>query len=604
MFIRKKEKIAPNTLKRYFSYQLVESIRTNRGPRQNILLTIGHDFDLSDEERKTLANRIDEIVSGIKSLFTYPSHIESLAQNFSKQLIQKQSLPCLQDSLKQAVDDYHHVNVNSLENENSRDIGVEHICLETFKKLEIDSILKQHGFTDRQVEVAAGAIIGRLAGNVSELGTFEWLQEISGLDELMHTSFSKLSLNSLYKIGDSLIAIKKPIEEHLKEKESHLFSFSNTVALYDLTNVYYEGQALGNSKAKKGRSKERRSDCPLITLGVVYNLEGFPLSSDIFEGNVSEPKTLETVLNRLPITSETIVVLDAGLGTEDNLKWLRSKQICYIVCSRKRTHTIPEDLVLQCVKQKTGQSVYAAAVNDSQTNEKLIYCRSEAKLASEKKWMDQVQVNFEKALQNIAESLEKKNGKKDCKSILVRIGRAKERYSRIAQFYQIDVQSDSENKHVQTITWKCNLEKASDRFDGGYCLRVYGLDWNSQKLWDTYIMLTKAEEGFRCLKGQLGLRPIYHQKETRADSHLFITLLSYHIMQSILYQLEKKDIFISWDKLRKNLRTHNRITTTFLTKEDKKIHIRATSNPKAFHMDIYSALELESKPLEKTKTIV
>jgi hypothetical protein len=602
MFIRKTLKIDPKTSKEYFSYQLVESIRTERGPRQNILLTIGNDFDLSAEERKALANRINEIVSGINPLFAYPSHIESLAQSFSKQLIQKQSLPCLETNPKQSQD-YHHVNVNSLENENSRDIGVEHICLETFKKLEIDSVLKQNGFSDRQVEVAAGAIISRLAGNVSELGTFEWLQEISGLDELMQASFSKLSLNTLYKIGDSLIAIKKPIEEHLKRKESDLFSFANTVALYDLTNVYYEGQALGNLKAKKGRSKEKRNDCPLITLGVVYNSEGFPLTSDIFEGNVSEPKTLETVLNRLPINLETIVILDAGLGTEDNLKWLRSNQIRYIVCSRKRNHNIPEGLSLQCVKQRKGQSVYAAAVKDEQTNEKLIYCQSESKLASEAKWMDQVQVNFEKALRNIAEGLTKKNAKKDYKSILIRIGRVKERYSRIAQFYQIDVQTDSENKFAQAVTWKCNIEKATDRFDGSYCLRVYGLDWDSQKLWDTYIMLTKAEEGFRCLKG-LGLRPIFHQKETRADSHLFITLLAYHIMQSILYQLEKKGIFLSWDKLRKNLRNHNRITTTFLTKEGKKIHIRATTNPKAFHKEIYSALELESKPLGKTKTII
>jgi hypothetical protein len=602
MFIRKKEKIAPNTLKKYFSYQLVESIRTDRGPRQNILLTISHDFELSDTERKILANRIDEIVSGNKSLFIYPPNIESLAHSFAKQLIQKQALPCF-PSLNQPTD-YHEVDVNSLENENSRNIGVEHLCLETFKKLELDSKLKQLGFTDRQVEVAAGAIIGRLTGKVSELATYEWLQNISGLDELMQTSFNKLSLNSLYKIGDSLRNNKKSIEDHLRNKESELFSLANTVALYDLTNVYYEGQALGNAKAKKGRSKERRSDCSLITLGVVYNPEGFPLTSDIFEGNVSEPKTLEVVLNRLSIDQKTIIVLDAGLGTEDNLKWLRSKQMRYIVCSRKRSHTIPDGLSLQCVKQKKGQSVHAAAVKDELSGEILVYCQSEAKSASEQKWMNLVQVNFEKALKKIAEGLQKKNTKKGYQLILGRIGKLKERYSRIAQFYEIYVQEDSENKQAKSITWKCDLEKANKRFDGGYCLRVYGLNWDCKQLWDTYIMLTKAEEGFRCLKGHLGLRPVYHQKEARSDSHLFITLLAYHLMQSILYQLEEKEIYFSWEKLRKCMSTQVRITTTFLTKEGKKIHIRSTSNPEAFHKTIYSALKIESKPLKKTKTII
>lgn len=602
MFIRKTIKVDPKTLKEYFSYQLVESIRTNRGPRQNILLTIGNDFDLSKEERKDLANRIDEIVSGINSLFSYPVHIESLAQGFAKQLIQKQSLLCLEVK-KEQLTEYHHVNVNSLENENSREIGVEHICLEIFKKLNVDLVLKQNGFTERQIEITAGLIIGRLAGNVSELAIHEWLQKTSGLDELMQTSFNKLSLNTLYKTADSLLAIKKPLEEHLKKKEADLFSFANTVALYDLTNVYCEGQALNNPKAKKGRSKEKRSDCPLITLGVVYNPEGFPLASDIFEGNVSEPKTLEIVLKRLPIDSKTIVVLDGGLGTEANLEWLREHKIPYIV-SKRGNSVIPEGLVTECVKQKKGQNVYAAIDRDNRTNEKLVYCQSEAKLASEKKWTNQVQLNFEKALQVISDGLEKKKNKKKYQSVLIRIGRLKEKYSRIAQFYQIDVQADDEHKHAIKITWTCDVEKIINRFDGGYCLRTHGLDWGCEKLWNTYIMLTKAEAGFRYLKSNLGLRPIYHQKEARADSHLFVTLLAYHIMQSILYQLEKKGIFISWDKLRKNLRSHNRITTTFLTKEDKKIHIRATSNPEAFHKDIYSALGLNPKPLAKTKTII
>lgn len=602
MFIRKKEKISPSTLKKYFSYQLVESVRTEKGPRQRILLTIGNAQDLSEDERKMIARRIEEIASGIDSLLDCPSYIESLAKSFAKQLIQKQSLP-INTNEKNAFD-YHHVNINSLENENARSIGIEHISLETFKKLELHILLKQHGFTDRQIQVVAGVIIGRLAGNVSDLATYEWLKDISGLDELMHTSFGHLSLNTLYRVSDSLRKIKKQIEEHLRHKESDLFSFANTVALYDLTNIYCEGRAQNNPKAKKGRSKDRRSDCPLITLGVVYNSDGFPLTSDIFEGNVSEPKTLENVLKRLPININTIIVLDAGLATEENLKWLRLNHKPYIVCSRKRSHTIPSGIVLKPVKEKRGQSVHAACVKDELTKETLVYCQSETKLASEEKWMEQVQANFEKALQKTAEGLRKKRSKKGYRLILERIGRLKQRYSRIAQFYQIDIQSDDKGKQAQNIIWKCNIEKARGHFDGGYCLRVHGLDWNCQQLWDTYIMLTKAEEGFRCLKTNLGLRPVYHQKETRADSHLFISLLAYHIMQSILYQLEKQGVFLSWEKLRKGMSTHQRVTTTFQTKEGKKLHIRATTNPEAFHQKIYMALSLESKPLKKTKTII
>jgi transposase len=420
----------------------------------------------------------------------------------------------------------------------------------------------------------------------------------------MHTSFSRLSLNTLYNIGDSLRRVKEPLEAHLRQREQSLFSFADTVVLYDLTNVYYEGAAQWNKKAKKGRSKDRRSDCPLITLGVVYNPQGFPLSSDIFEGNISEPKTLEIVLKRMPINLNTIVVLDGGLGTEENLKWLRSQGMRYIVCSRKRQHIMPDGLPLQYVKQKEGQSVYAASMKAEETEETLVYCKSEAKSASEEKWKRQVQANFEKALQKIADGLHKKGARSGYRPILERIGRLKERYARIAQFYSISIQADEKTQKVQSLSWEFNLEKAAERFDGGYCLRVFGLEWGCQQLWDTYIMLTKAEEGFRCLKGQLGLRPVFHRKETRADSHLFITLLAYHVMQSVLFQLEQKGIFLRWEKLRRHMSTHLRITTSFQTKEGKKIHIRSTSNPESFHTQIYSALGIDPHPIKKTKTIL
>lgn len=599
MFIRKTLKIDPESKKRYYSYQLIESIRTERGPRQNILLNLGN-IELTDENRKLLANRIEEISTGTNSFFVYSDHIEKMAQNYAKMLIRKQSSP-----LPSPKDiDYQTVDINSIEHENMRTVGLEHVCLETFRQLELDTKLLECGFTKRQVELAAALVIGRLSGKISELSTFQWLQNTSALDDLLETSFAQLSLKSIYSIGDLLFKNKEFLEEHLKIKEANLFSLKNTIALYDLTNTYFEGSAKSVPKAQKGRSKEKRSDCPLVTLGVVFNSQGFPLKTDIFEGNVSEAKTLETVLKRLNSQNiKPIIVLDAGLATEDNIKWLQAEEYPYIVCSRKRTQVMPEGLNFEIVKEKTGQSVRAACIKNSATHETLVYCQSEATFATEQKWKNHAQKNFEAGLNKMSNGLQKKNCTKSYRLLLERLGRLKQRYRRISQYYNIEIIPDENGIYTKSITWNLNEKELDDRFNGGYCLRVHLLEWTSKELWETYIMLTEAENGFRCLKSELGLRPIFHQKGIRVDGHLFVTVLAYHVMQTILYRLKENGIHMQWQTFRAYMNTQARITTSFRDQANRQIRIRSTTNPESIHKEIYVALIIDPRPGKKIKSI-
>lgn len=599
MFIRKTLKTDPTTKKRYYSYQLIESMRTERGPRQVILLNLGN-IELSDEERKLLANRIEAITTGANSFFSCPDHVETLAQNYAKRLIQKQSHP-LPSILKEV--DYQTVDLNSIKHESMRTVGLEHICFETFRLLELDRKLEKLGFTQRQIELTAALIIGRLAGKTSELSTFQWLQNATALNELFETSFERLSLKSIYKIGDLLHKKKEEIETHLRTKEATFFGFKNTIALYDLTNTYFEGSAKSIGKAKKGRSKEKRNDCPLVTLGVVFNPQGFPLKTDIFEGNVSEPKTLEEVIKRLDYQNvKPIIVLDAGLATEDNIKWLKAEKFPYIICSRKRSQPIPEGLNFEIVKERKDQNVRAACVKNPETNETFVYCQSEATLATERKWKTTAQKGFEAGLNKMANGLQKKNCTKSYTLLLERLGRLKQRYRRISQFYNIEIIPDKKGINTKSISWSYNEKDSDDRFNGSYCLRVHLLEWTSKELWDTYIMLTEAENGFRCLKGELGLRPIFHQKESRVDGHLFITLLAYHIMQTILYKLKEKGINLRWPTLRSYMNTQARITTTFQNKNNQQIRIRSTTTPEHIHKEIYTALNIVPKPGKTLKS--
>jgi len=239
MFIRKTIKKDKNTKKIYHSYQLVEAYRTDRGPRQHILLTITYNQSLSKEERKLLANRIEELASSVQSLLAYPDHIETLAQAFARQLTENVPVKRASDKKENSESenseknktDYETVDLNSVEHINCRTVGLEHICLETIQKLQLDQKLKEFGFTQKEVTTAIGSIIGRLVSARSERAMHFWLQNNTALDELIGADFSKLSLGQCYQISDKLLNKKDEIEKHLAFIEKDIFNLDNAIVL-------------------------------------------------------------------------------------------------------------------------------------------------------------------------------------------------------------------------------------------------------------------------------------------------------------------------------------------------------------------------------------
>ncbi len=606
MFIRKKAKKDKSSNKTYYSYQLVESVRTERGPRQRILLYLNSELDLTKEERHHLASCIEDSIKGTKRLFPYPEKIEKLAQIFAKQLVGKQAERLPENTQEEKKTDYHTVDCNTIQHEYARGVGIEYIALKMFQKLGLKEKLSEIGLTKRQVDIATGVIIGKLAQPSSERATHTWLQKQSAIDELMDCDFSRLSLNSVYQVADLLLKEKDTLEEHLQVTEKSLFSLEETVILYDLTNTYLEGTAKGIEKAKRGRSKEKRSDCPLVTLGLIIDENGFIKKSTILPGNVSEPKTLQEAIEKVGYDDKKkpVIVLDAGFATEENLQWLREKERPYIVCSRKRIGKIPQDLSLEIVQEKKGNIVKAAQVIDENTEEAIVYCHSVMKEKKEESMKDSSQKHFEEALKKLREGLTKKRCMKAYDKVVEKVGRLKEKYRSISSHYKIIVVADESSKQAVDISWNLNSETCEKRFSGIYQLRTYKLQWDSKKLWNTYVMLTEVEESFRCLKSELGLRPVYHKKSSRVDGHLFITVLAYHLMKGILHELAMKGIYLNWNTLRRGMSTQVRVTTSMQTEDGKKIYIRASTQPESFHKKIYKALELPSTPGNKVKTIM
>jgi transposase len=596
MFIRKVIHIDKKNCREYHTFKLLESLRTERGPRQRMVLNLGADFTLPEEHWKDLANRIEEIVTGQNSLFACPEAVEALAEMYARRIIAYHGAA----TVKRSDPDYQRVDIDTIDNELPRSVGAEHVVCETIRVLGLDDLLITLGFNKPARDAALGVIAARLIAPSSERAAHVWLQTMSALDDLLDADFGTLSQDRVYRVSDMLLRHKKEIEDHLRVKECRLFNLEEKILLYDLTNTFFEGTGKYNGKAHFGVSKEKRSDCPLVALGLVLDADGFPKRSDVFEGNVSEPRTLEGMIAALSsagMVAKPLIVMDAGLATEGNILWLKAQGYQYIVVSRKKKGEVPAEMVT--VREDTRRMIRAALVQGA--DEVTLYCHSTDKEIKEQGIKNRFERRFEEALEKVRDALSKKHGTKRYDKVLEKIGRLKERFRRVARRYEISVAKDDKKNLATAIRWE---RKEQPDHCGLYCLRSNRLDFKEQEMFDIFAMLTDIEDTFRSMKSELGLRPVYHQKEYRSDGHLFITVLAYHIAHAILVQLRKQGISHSWATIRKGLSTHIRITTTMKRDDGKVIHIRKSARPEPFHRKIYDTLHLAHRPGKTMKTII
>jgi transposase len=563
-----------------------------------------------------LVQRIESILSGQRSLFKLPEEIETAAQRYAATIICNRSdTHDLIKNDKQDQPDYHSVDINSLEMIRPRSVGIEHVGLEAAKQLRLDNKLKELGFNKHQLNAAIGAIIGRMTVAGSELATHYWLQNHTGLGELLGYDYENMSLTRMYQVSDLLLKNKK----HLYERERNLFNFEETITLYDLTNTYFEGSGKFNSLAAHGRSKEKRSDCPLVTLGLVLDGSGFPQRSEVFKGNATESKTLKMMIYGLqkPLIdkgddrqmqllegNKPTIVMDAGIATEDNINWLKKEQYPYLVVSRKKHREFSEDEAVE-VKEDRNGTVKVQKVINEKTGEVELYCHSSQREKKQRAIQDRFSTRLEEELQKLSAGLTKKGCLKKYDKVVEKIGRLKQKYSKASKNYQIIVTKNEKTDNASHVSWEFKTPSDSpDSHPGVYCLRTNRDDLDESILWRTYTMLTDLEAVFRSLKSELGLRPVFHQKTKRVSGHLFITLLAYHLVHTIRIQLKEKEIHTSWSDLRKQLQGQNRTTVTMQCENGNTLHIRKSTRPEPRQQEIYDAMNLSWTPGRTIKRIV
>ena len=590
MFIRRTATRRSASGEVYHTYRLVESRREGGRVRQVTLLNLGSHFDLAEDLWPSLCARLSQLLGQQESLLSVDrlEEVETIAQALFAQHLVRAPAPAESPA-------FVEVDVHSLELTQPRSVGVEHVGLAALAQLEFEPLLASLGINAVTRAMILAQVVARMAAPASELTTWGWLNETSALGELRDLSLSDLSIMRLYRAADVLMRHREAIETSLFNRVQDLFGLETTVTLYDLTNPYFAGVEAGNPKARRGHSKEKRSDCPVLTLGLMLDVSGFVRRSQVFAGNAVECRTLAGILGGLSASPGALVVMDRGIATEENLAWLREHGYRYLVVSRESGRVQPAGD--ETVATAGGDTLRVMKVLNEEAGEVRLYCHSPKREEKENGINRRFCARFEAGLAKIAAGLATPRGEKRPNRIQERIGKLKQRCFGVGRHYEITLETNAEQTRVTRLAWEQKPVTGTMLTDPGvYCLRSNETTWSEERLWRTYIMLTDLEAVFRSLKSELGLRPVFHHKEGRSDGHLFISVLAYQCVQLVRRQLKAKGIDASWASLRETLSVQRRVTASFKQKDGRTLHLRKATQPEPKLRAIYTALGLDPLP--------
>lgn len=606
MFIRRVSTTNGVTKKKYTYLHLVESVRTEEGPRQRLVLNLGS-LDVDPGDYRVLARRIEEILSGSRNFFEIDEQLERHAHTAADQIFKRRAEQAPPESDEQ----FAVVNTKSLETSGARSVGPEYVCHSMWRELGFDTALKSAGVSPKVFPLLEALVVGRLIDAGSERWTKRWAEESSAIYEFSGVPMRR-SLQSYYRGSDHLYEAKEALEAHLSGREKDLFELHESIVLYDLTNTYFEGEYRGNPDMAYGRSKERRSDCKLMTMGLVVDGQGFAKYSKIYPGNQYEADTLVDIVAQMQRhvdgREKPTVVMDAGIATEENLQRLGEGGYRYIVVNRGKAPFEIEFDRMQVITEDAKTGTKIEVKRSEHDGEVYLLVRSERRRLKEEAMMSRVEQLLVDRLKHFKAGLGKKHRIRRYSKVVEAIGRLKERYPKAARLYEItvipSVDADPASDAAD-IRWTKKAQRYDEvrKAEGTYVLRTNRDDLGDEEIWRTYITLGRIERSFKDMKSHLGLRPNFHQKQNRVNAHMFISVLAYHILHAIEHRLRLAGDIRSWATIKSVLRTHQRMTIEYESKDEQGIRYhnthRINSRPEPTHLEIYARLGLAAVPLAR-----
>jgi len=550
--------------KTHHYWALVESYRTERGPRQRVVSWLGE----MDEAGRLGVEGVAERASGFQ-----------------------------QNLFKKAEPEWVEIDVNGVRVENVVEFGGPWLGLELMRCLGLDQFFLEHVSGGREeipwAIMAEVLVLCRLCHPSSELHIAEHFFEQTALADLLGIPSEKINEDRLYRALDQVLPYKEALEQHLKERVGSLFKLEYDLFLYDVTSTYFEGEARINPLAQRGYSRDHRGDCKQICIGLVVSREGFPLGYELFSGNRTDVTTVEEIIELMEGRygrANRIWVMDRGMVSEENMGLLTKEDRRYILGTQRGQLKKYEGELLKTDWQEIQSGLEVKRVDSPDGKEVFILCRSRDRVEKEKAIHDRFEQRIEEALIRMAKGCEKRRYQVNV--IERRIGRLLERNSRAAGLFDVRVEK-SETGGAKIIWTKREEWRQWSRLsEGCYMLRSNIRDWTPEELWRAYIQLTETEEAFRIHKNDLSIRPIWHQKEERVRAHILVCFLAYVLWKTLGRLCRQAGL---GDEPRKVFQELSQIKLTDVilpTRNGKEIKLRCVETPSRHQMILLQRLKL------------
>jgi len=505
-------------------WALMESVRTPKGPRCRTVAYLG---ELSPHEREGWAKLASQ-----------------LSGNPLKEL-----QPSLFDPRPPAdpVPEVVTVDLAGVRVERSADFGDVWLALTLWHALGLDALLADLLPRGREnvpwAQMAAILVAARFCRPSSERQIEQSWYGGTALPELLGVPSEQVYLQRLYRTLDALLPHKAAIEKHLAERLGELFDLDYDLLIYDVTSTYFEGDALANPQAKRGYSRDKRSDCKQVCIGLVVTRDGMPLGHEVFDGNRTDVTTVEEIVEAMEAKygrAQRIWAMDRGMVNEENLAFLRERGGQYIVGTpRSQLRRYESELTEQGWSQ-VYEDLEVKLCPCPDGEETFVLCRSTARAAKEQAMHERFSKRIEEGLESLGRRLARARKRPNRSQVERQIGRLLQKNTRAAGKYAIEVEADPDRPGHLRLAWTCN--KAWSQWarlsEGVYLLRTNLTGWEPEALWKTYIQLTDVEAAFRTVKCDLGLRPIYHQTQRRVQAHILVAFLGYALRKTLQMWME------------------------------------------------------------------
>jgi transposase len=559
-------------------WALIESIRTKRGPRQRTVAYLG---ELRPSERAGWAE-VRRLLEGVS---------EPPADLFDRAKEGEDPVP-----------EHVEVKVREIHIERTRDFGDVYLGWVLWRALGLDGLFRAKIPWGREEiswpVVAAILALARFCDPQSELHIADTWYLRTGLEDLLGVPPEQVNKDRLYRGLDAVLPHKEAIERHLREKFATLFDASFDLILYDVTSTYFEGLMEKNPQAKRGHSRDKRSDCKQVCIALLVTREGLPIGYEVFAGNRNDMTTLQEIvegMERKHGKIGRIWVVDRGIASEENLEFLRKRGASYVVGTPKSALKAFERHLLEAGWSEVEPGVEVKACPGPEGTETFVLCRSGDRRQKEKAMHDRFSARIQKALEKLAGRLMRARKKIDRGAVERQIGRLLGQNSRAAGGFVIRVEEAPECGSGLKLSFTRNpaWSEWASLSEGHYLLRTNLVGWKPEDLWKTYIQLTQAESAFRVQKSELEIRPIWHQLEERAQAHILFSFLAYAMWKTLEQWMARSGLGHGPRTILEEF-TRIKVTDVILpTSTGRRLRLRCVSHPDEGQRILLSRLGIE-----------